>query len=198
MNFFPPPVVWGYLFVHHMYVKRPLQFCVVIHFYMLYVANLFQRGTVSEQKKVENSSPLQESIILVPPGALLFLNNHVYKSVSLGQLGHQNSTPIRVPCSCYGQSRSVPRGTVSEWCDLSRAPKMNSNSMHKTLPYPHKNLVFCWQGILSICENRWHWLLVSYIISIFSQLVLLVTKMCSLTRADVHFFAISFGSIITW
>ncbi len=67
--------------------------------------SFFQRGTVSEQKKVENSTPLKKGIIFVPLGALFFLNNRVYETVPLGQWG----TEIN-----YTDSQtSAPRGTVS-------------------------------------------------------------------------------------
>ncbi len=47
------------------------------------IVPFFERGTVSEQKKVENSTPLKKGTVLVPLGALFFLNNHVYETVPL-------------------------------------------------------------------------------------------------------------------
>ena len=50
----------------------------------------FQRGTVSEQKKVENSTPFEGGYHVSIP---YFLNNHVCETVPLRSLGHQNSNP---------------------------------------------------------------------------------------------------------
>ncbi len=77
----------------------------------------FQRGTVSEQKKVKNSTPLKRGTILVPLGhhfstlrGTFFLNNHVYETVALGYWGTE-IVPLRVPY--YGQSNSAARGIIS-------------------------------------------------------------------------------------
>ena len=69
----------------------------------------FPMGTVSEQKKVKNSTPLEKCTILVPLGTLLLLSNHVYETVPLDHW-RTEIVPIRVPY--YWKSHSAPRGTV--------------------------------------------------------------------------------------
>ncbi len=81
----------------------------ILHCELFKTVPFVQRGTVSEQKKVVNSTPLQNGTILVPLRALFFLNNHVYETVPLGHWGTEKVS-LRAPY--YGQSNSAPRGTV--------------------------------------------------------------------------------------
>ena len=77
---------------------------------------LFSEGYCFGAKKVENSTPLKKGTVLVPLGHF-FLNNHVYETVPFG---HWGTEIVALRVLYYGQSNSARRGIVlvpffSEW-----------------------------------------------------------------------------------